>query len=145
MKIVVDTNVLIAAILTHSPTITAVLAACRNGQVTLVVSKPLLQEIGRVLHRPKLRALHQMSDVQISHYIADLATFAEVVPGTTFVDVSPDPKDNMFFACAVEAGATYIVSGDTHHVLSIRAYQGIRTLSPADFVETVLNMREHAA
>jgi uncharacterized protein len=143
VKIVLDTNILISAVITQGSTIQAVLDVCRTGKVTLVLSKPLLREIGRVLHKPKILKRHCMSDKQISQYIEDLATFAEVVPGTAFVEISKDPTDNMFFACAIEASANYIVSGDKGHILSIPSYQGVETISATNFVEKILK-RIHA-
>ena len=142
MKIVIDTNVFIFAVTGKSPIIRALLDACRTGEVKLVLSKPLLRELGRVLHKPKVKNRHRMNDAQISEYIKYLADLAEVVPGTAFIDVSNDPKDQMFFACAVEAHADYIVSADEKHILSIPSFQGVKTIHPIDFVETVLK-RHH--
>ncbi|MHB8625523.1 MAG: putative toxin-antitoxin system toxin component, PIN family [Aggregatilineales bacterium] len=141
MKIVIDTNVLISAVIRRNPTIRAVLDACRTGEVVLVLSKPLLRELGRVLHKPNLQKLHRMTDAEISEYITALSTFAEIVPGTTKLEVSKDPLDNIFFACAVEAQADYIVSGDVHHILSVPSFQGVKTISPTDFVEKILHAR----
>lgn len=144
MKIVIDTNILISAIIGTSPIVRAVLDACRSGEVTLVLSKSLLQELGRVLHKPHLNALHRMNDRQISQYITELSSFAEMVSGATPVEVSSDPDDNIFFAIALEAGTDYIISGDKHHVLNIGSYQGIRTITPREFVETVLSKKKVA-
>jgi len=144
MRIVIDTNVFVAAIIGNSENIRAVLDSCRTGQVTLVLSKPLLTELGRVLHKPKIQALHHMNDAEISRYLKDLATFADLVPGTTLVEVSTDPTDNLLFSCALEGQADYIVSGDTHHVLSVGSFQGIYTLSPTDYVRQVWESKKAA-
>ncbi len=140
MKIVLDTNVLISAVIKKSPTIRAVLDACRDGNITLVLSRPILQEFGRVMHKPNIQKYHQMTDAQISQYISDLSTFVELAEGTTPIEVSQDPKDNMFFSCAVESGADYLVSGDEKHILSIPVYQGVKTMSPTQFVQEVLKI-----
>jgi uncharacterized protein len=47
--------------------------------------------------------------------------------------VADDPKDDMFIACAVEAQAKYIVSGDKH-LGRMKHYQAIRILEPVYFV-----------
>ena len=38
---------------------------------------------------------------------------------------------------AVEGKAQYIVSGDKHHLLPLKEYQGIRILTPAQFLEAI--------
>ncbi len=144
MRIVIDTNVFIAAIIGNSENIRAVVDSCRTGQVTLVLSKPLLTELGRVLHKPKIQALHRMSDAEISRYLKDLSAFAELVPGTTLVEVSTDPTDNLLFSCALEGQADFIVSGDTHHVLPVGSYRGVRTISPRNFVEKFQKLKKAA-
>jgi predicted nucleic acid-binding protein len=52
--------------------------------------------------------------------------------------------DDKLFACAVEADADYIVSGDKKDVLSVGVYSGIKTVSPSDFVNHVLPLKEVA-
>jgi uncharacterized protein len=118
MKVVIDTNVLIASMIGQSPTLRRILEGCYQHEIQLVLSKALLWEIGRVLHKPKLVRLHRMRDAQISMYLQSLAAIAEFVPGSTAITVSPDEADNALFICAVEAHADYIISGDKHHVLA---------------------------
>jgi len=48
--------------------------------------------------------------------------------------VCRDPNDDMVIECAVEAGATVIVTGDKD-LLSLREYRGIRMLTAREFVE----------
>ncbi|HEX8228447.1 MAG TPA: putative toxin-antitoxin system toxin component, PIN family, partial [Chloroflexia bacterium] len=50
--------------------------------------------------------------------------------------IASDPDDNKFLECAVAGGADYIVSGDKH-LLSLGEYEGIRILSPADFLRVL--------
>ena len=63
-----------------------------------------------------------------------LSNFAEVAPGHLTLNVLPaDPQDNHVLAAAVETNCTLIVSGD-HHLLDLGEYQGIRILTPRDFL-----------
>lgn len=57
-------------------------------------------------------------------------------PGHTDVEgaIPEDPKDEMFLACAVDARADMIVSGD-HHLLDLTEYKGIPILSVDQFAE----------
>ena len=51
--------------------------------------------------------------------------------------IKDDPTDDKYIACALEAGARYIVSGD-EHLTRLRDYQGIDIVTPAFFIESVL-------
>ena len=53
-----------------------------------------------------------------------------------FPGASRDPKDDKFLACAVEGEAAYLVSGD-EDLLSLKHFQGISIVRPADFVRLV--------
>ena len=44
-----------------------------------------------------------------------------------------DPRDDKFIRCALAANAIYIISGD-QHLLTLKSYQKIKILSPADFI-----------
>jgi predicted nucleic acid-binding protein len=49
-------------------------------------------------------------------------------------DVSPDPDDDKFLACALEAQVDCIVTGDAD-LLSLGCYRGIDILRPREFLE----------
>ena len=63
--------------------------------------------------------------------MAVLNRYAVVVPGETIVRAVPD--DDAVLACAVEAEADYIVSGD-RHLLVLGSYEGIHILRAAEFL-----------
>jgi putative PIN family toxin of toxin-antitoxin system len=48
-------------------------------------------------------------------------------------------EDNRILECAITAKAQYIVSGDKKHLLSLGEYQGIKIISPADFLNLFYN------
>lgn len=137
MKVVVDTNIIISSLIASHGYVAQVMRACEDEAVQLILARPQLVEIGKVLHRPKIHKYLRWDDDAISSYIHNLSTFADVVPGTLSVEVTEDPTDNMLFAAAIEGGAQYIISGDHEHVLKIGVYRGIQTITPKEFVQTV--------
>lgn len=54
------------------------------------------------------------------------------------MDVCRDPDDNKFIACAVDADAVYIVSGD-NDLLTVRQYGKIEIVTAAEFCEKYLS------
>ena len=50
--------------------------------------------------------------------------------------VKKDPKDNKILECALEAQASFIISGDKH-LLEIKEYKGIKIISPKEFLNEI--------
>lgn len=46
------------------------------------------------------------------------------------VSVTGDPSDDAILACAVEASADILVTGDKKHLLPVGEYRGVRMLTP---------------
>ncbi len=125
--LVLDTNVLISAVL-FGGTPEAVVNLCRSGQTHLVTSDAILAELSGVMRRK-----FGMGSRQVVAIVEELRSFAMVVvPATTVNAIEEDPDDNRILECAVEAGADFIVSGDTRHLLALGEYDGIAIVSPAE-------------
>lgn len=134
MRVVLDTNIIVSSFLVALGAPARIIASWRAGLFDLVVSPVLLAEYEEVLGYDRIRRRHGMTPEQIAAEVADLQRFALLVEPQTVPTVIPeDPDDDHVLACAVAGQAHYIVSGDPH-LLNLRAYQGIRILSPAAFV-----------
>jgi putative PIN family toxin of toxin-antitoxin system len=132
LKVVFDTNVYISAILT-SGTPRKILNLAREGKFNLFISEPVLLEVERVL-RLKVK-LDSFKISIILDSIRDISIF--VSPSFTLSVVERDKSDDRILECALEAKADYIISGDSY-LLSLKEYQGIKTLSPAEFLKLFL-------
>jgi uncharacterized protein len=129
-RVVFDTNVYISAILTPGNS-REVLELARESEISLMVSEAILAELERVL---RLKIHRSGSEIAlILKAIRDISVF--VSPAMRFSVVEEDDTDNRILECAVEGGADYIVSGDQHHLLSLKEFQGGKILSPAGFLE----------
>ena len=108
-----------------------------NQSFELVLSPPILEEIRRVLKYPRLRK-HLVSDPEeIEEYLLSLGLIANLVEGKRQLQaIEEDPEDDKYLACAIEANAEYIVSGD-EHLLVIGEYEGIKIVSPQEFVKII--------
>lgn len=143
MLIVPDTHILISGATLSSSYTGRIMRTWRVGKVEIATSEPILAEIRRVWNYPQVSRLYGWSDRQIDIFIADVRKGAVVVIPTTSLTVSADPNDDMFFECAVAAGADYIVSKDKH-VLDVGEYEGIQVIKPGYFVERVLQLKNVA-
>lgn len=137
MRVVLDTNQYVSALLKAESNSARLMTLAAEGQITLIVSQDILEEIRRVLAYPKIQKLHRRSKQKIEQFIRQTEKIAVITPGTLEVDaIQVDPSDNIFLACAVEGNADYIISGD-HHLKDLGAYQGIEILDPAAFLKII--------
>ena len=134
MRIVLDTNVLISALVFAKGTPAQLLARCQAGELELLVSPDILAEIRRVLAYPRIRKRLHYSDEQIDAFVALLAQEATVITPAVQVQAIPDdPDDDKFVELALAGSAPYIVSGDDH-LLKVGQVQGVTILKPAEFL-----------
>ncbi len=131
MRIVLDTNVAISALLWRGTPYALLQHVMRHQHDQLFSSAILLEELGRVLSRPKV-AQRLLIISRTSHEVlADYADAVELVtPLATPPVVVSDPDDDMVIATAVAAGAELLVSSD-RDLLALGRHQSIRIVSPA--------------
>ncbi len=130
MRVVLDTNTLISALL-FSGTASRLSPLWQSGRIKVLVSKPILEEYLRVLAYPKF----QLSPQEIRELIeSELLPFvATVRVGRHLAVVRRDPEDNKFLECAVTGRARYLVTGD-QDLREIGSYCGIIILTVGEFL-----------
>ena len=133
MRVVLDTNVLIAFLLTRGHTMSAILDEWERGEFALVTSPALIAEVRRTLEKPGLRQHIRPEAAQA--LLEALAEDAIHTPGALeLYGVTPDPDDDKIVSCAVEGNADVVVSRGAH-LLGLKEYEGIRIVEPVEFVQ----------
>jgi len=110
-KVVIDTSVLVSALLTEHGAEAAVLAAVLDGKLIWCVSDAILAEYESTLHRPKFRGIERR---KIAAALM-LAASGRMTDVTTRLAHSPHESDNRFYECAQAALADYLVTGNRKH------------------------------
>ncbi len=129
IRVVVDTNVLISAVISDGPP-RRLIDGCAENEITLVISQPLMQEFVEVLNRPKLK----LSKEEIQHQAQALDRTAEKIDIISDVRVvQEDPDDNKILATALDGKADYIISGDSH-LLDLEEFQRIPIMRVSEFL-----------
>lgn len=123
MRVVLDTNILISALITKGTPPDALYRAWLRGDIELVTSAAQIAEFARMLARPRIRRLVDADEANA--LVESIATRAVVLDILPEVDISPDPADNPILATAIAGNADFIVSGDKKHVLSLGEVRGI--------------------
>ncbi len=110
-RVVIDTNVLVSALLKKHGAEAAVLFAVAEKSLTWCVSPLVIAEYEAVLRRPKFS---QLSEAYVTAVLS-LAAGSEMVTPEFTLDESPDEADNRFLECAEAAHAEYLVTGNKRH------------------------------
>lgn len=137
MRAVIDTNVLLSALL-WGGTPHALMEHVRNGTVTLISSPALLAELARVLERPKFDVVLLRSNTSRAQTLAEVRLLVEVIdPPPLPQPVCRDKDDDAVLALAIAAQADIVISGDDD-LLSLHPFEGIPVLTPAQALQRVL-------
>ena len=140
VRAVLDTNVYVGGTILSRGVPYQLLEAWRQNEFILVTSEAILAEIERVLRYPRIRRRYSVTAQDIARLMDSLRADALVVPGEVEVSrTSDDPDDDKFLACALEAQAECIVTGDPH-LLSLGSYHGIAILTPREFLERLQSL-----
>jgi putative PIN family toxin of toxin-antitoxin system len=129
--VVIDSNVYVSALVFGgTPALTVQLATA--GAFQLIVSKNIQAEVEETLTR-KFR----WDADHLAQVAAELWRDAQFVNPTQPVKASRDPDDDHVLACAVEAHAQVILTGDGD-LLSLHPFRDILILTPTQFLEAKL-------
>ena len=124
MKVVFDTNVLVAAFVTEG-VCAKLLGRARRKQLDLVISPFILEEFENVLLKKFLASKEEIGTAtKLISAVAQIVSPASKVSG-----VCRDPDDDQILSCALSAKADYLVTGDSD-LLELKKFHGIRILTP---------------
>lgn len=132
MRLALDTNVLLSALLSSSSPPAQLFALWRNRAFELITSAEQIDEISRVTRYPKIRA--RLAPALSGRLVNQLRDLAIVVTKLPKVDRSPDPDDNHLLALAEAGGAQFLVTGDKQ-LLSLKLHKFTHIITPAALVE----------
>lgn len=133
MRAVVDTNILVRAVIKPSGSVGPVLQRLRQRDYLLLISRATLDELVDVLSRPRLRAKYGISDPVLRAVVRLMILRGELVSPQRRITACRDPKDDKFLEVAVGGRADVVVSGDAD-LLSLDPFEGIPIVTPARFL-----------
>jgi len=130
-RVVLDTNVLIAAGYAPDSASRRIVDACLSGKLRATLSPAVRREYEQILSKALRRAEYRP---QLQEFMEEAE---EVVPQNTPRAVPDDPEDDKLLAAAVVGRAGALVSND-EHLLQLNPYEGISILTPGQFVAEFL-------
>ena len=108
MRVVIDTNVVVSAIIKDRDPEAIILFVASRGDMEWIVSPEIMAEYREVLNRPKF----SLPDDIRQNWFDMLDALTVALDIDLDMDFPRDRKDAKFLACAVAVGADYFVTGD---------------------------------
>ena len=138
MRIVLDTNVVMSALLWRGTPYRLLEAIGQRSSSQLYSSTALLEELTDVLTRPSAIKRLALIEKTAATVLADYVELIELVAPTTVPRVVPgDVDDDQVIAAAVAAQANLIVSGDRKHLLPLGSHAGIAIVDVAQALRRI--------
>ena len=131
MRVVLDTNILISALLIQSGPPAAIYTAWQEGYFTLLTCVEQLDELQATLDKPALAA--RIKPYKAGRLVNQLKDLAELVGDLPRIKRSPDPTDDFLLALCEAGKADYLVTGDKSGLLALIRHRATRILSARDF------------
>jgi hypothetical protein len=132
MRVVLDTGILIAALITADTPPDQVYQAWRKKRFMLITSAWQLEEFRRASRYERVKKF--LKPTEAGNLVNGLKRHATVLAELPEVDLSRDPQDNPVIAMAVAGQADYLVTGDRRGLLSLKRAGNTRIVTPAEFL-----------
>jgi putative PIN family toxin of toxin-antitoxin system len=137
MRLVLDTNVVVAALLwTGTPR--RLLDRVIDEAFTLYSSPALIDELAHTLHYQKfVQRIGRFGTTPVALVAQYSALVTLVFPTQVPRVIEHDIDDDQVLAAAVATHADLIVSGDRKHLLPLGSYDGIAIITPAEALRRI--------
>ena len=133
MRVVLDTNILIGALITKGTPPDQLYRAWLRGEFELVTSIEQIHELARTLSRRRLQKHIDASEASV--IVGHLGMRAFVLDRPPSVALSTDPADNRILAAAIAGQVDFIVSDDKRRMLALKEVEGIPLITAREAVE----------
>jgi len=132
MRLVIDTNVLLSAVMSSASPSAQIFALWRSRKFDLLTAAEQIDEIARVTRYPKIRA--RLAPALAGRLVNRLRDVAIVLQNLPKVDLASDPSDNYLLALAEAGQAHFLVTGDKP-LLALKRHKSTRIVTPSALLE----------
>jgi putative PIN family toxin of toxin-antitoxin system len=129
MRVVVDTNVVVSAILRDSNPERAILHLIGNSECEWIASEEILAEYREVLRRPRFGLAPEI----LARWDERFAKAVAIWPVDVPVNFPRDQKDAKFLACVLASRANFLLTGDRDFE-EAKLFTGVNVISASRFV-----------
>ena len=132
MRVVVDTNILVSALLSGASLPAHLIFLWRDGVFDLLTSDAQLDELMRVTRYPRIR--ERLPPSLAGRLINELRELAVLIGDLPTVTASPDPDDNYLLATASAGSADFLITGDKRDLLPLARFDGTKIATVREFL-----------
>jgi len=129
MKIVLDTNVLVAGLLSPFGLCAEIVRMVSSGDLVLCLDARIISEYSEVLHRAKFRFRADKTEALLDF----IEHHGYLVASSPLSDPLPDVDDQPFLEVAIAGLASCLVTGNHEHFPAARC-AGVKVFSPREFL-----------
>ncbi len=142
VRAVIDTNIWVSSLLNPFGFPTRLRKAFEEGDFSVVISAPMLEELSDVLNRPKIKDKFKIEYEDISALLLLLEDRAEDVWTSGNVTICRDKDDDFVIETAVKGRAEYLVTRDDdlkfdRKVSSFLLQHGVTVISLSRFLAII--------
>ncbi len=130
MNIVLDTNVLVAGLLSPFGPCGEIVRMVSSGELTLSFDARILTEYEEVLNRPKFK----FEKDKVSALLDQIEHCGRTVAASPLLRSLPDIDDEPFLEVAISAQVECLITGNQVH-FPTELCRGVAILSPSGFLE----------
>jgi putative PIN family toxin of toxin-antitoxin system len=150
MNVILDTNVFIEALFEGNEDCILILREEHKGEFQLIMSNEMHEELLRIVNKSaKEYNLSNMEILNTQKILSRTILRTEYIKPTTKFKKCSDSDDNMFFSCAIDGNADYIISRDKHvqdlrerkDLLKNKDGKEIKVLYPDEFVMEIKKIK----
>jgi putative PIN family toxin of toxin-antitoxin system len=110
----------------------------KSGEITLCLSKPIIDEYTEVLRRLGLQNEKELEELLSLFAHGYHVVFTIKTPELHILE--KDPDDNKFIECAVALKADFIISGNKV-LTEVQDYMGIKIVNPKEFLSRCKSLK----
>ena len=127
MRVVLDTNILISALMIQTGNPAVIYRAWREGRFTLLTCAEHLDELRATLRKPAIA--ERIKPYKAGSLVNEMKKLAEIVDALPRVRRSPDPADDFLLGLSEAGRADYLVTGDKCGLITLEHHKETRIVS----------------
>ena len=131
MRVVLDTNIIVSALIAPVGKPASIIDAWLDGTFTLLTCAAHLNELRLTLQKPRVAEL--VKPHSAGRLVNQIKRLAEDIDPLPHVKRSPDPTDDFLLALSEGGNADYLVTGDKSGLLALHSHKATRIVSAREF------------
>lgn len=131
MRVVLDTNIIVSALIAPAGKTAAIIDAWLDGRFTLLICAAQIDELRSTLQKPRLAEL--VKPHKAGRLVNQVKKLAEDIDPLPLAKRSTDPTDDFLLALSEGGKADYLVTGDKGGLLALDRHKTTRIISAREF------------